>query len=100
MNRNGQIRIHQFHQAEPLFRIHGDHEQGHRRRRDGRAAEVDEHEIDVLPRVAFGDFLQFGHEKGVARDVDSAARFRLSVFFSGVRVGGLGRKGERWKGVM
>ena len=88
MNRNGQIRINQFHQPEPLFRVHGDHEQGHRRRGDGRAAEVDEHEIDVLPRVALGDFLELGHEKGVAGDVDPAARFRWSVFF-GVRVGGM-----------
>lgn len=81
-----------------MFRVHGDHEQGHRRRRDGRAAEVDEHEIDVLPRVAFGDFLELGHEKGVAGDVDSAARFRLSVFFVGSEGGGFGKEGGKVEG--
>lgn len=32
---------------------------------------MDEHEVDVLAGVAFGDFVEFRDEEGVARDVDA-----------------------------
>lgn len=71
MNRNRQPGIHQLHQSQPLFRIHGNHQQWHGRGRDSGSAEMDEHEIDVLAGVAGGYFVQFGDEEGVAGDVDS-----------------------------
>ena len=71
MNRDRQIRSHQLHQPEPLLRIHGDHQQRDGWGRDGGAAEMDEHEVDVLACVAVGDLVEFGDEEGVPGDVDS-----------------------------
>ena len=93
MNRNRQIRTHQLHQPQPLFRIHGNHQQGHSRRRDRRSAEMDEHEIDVLARVAGRYFVQFGDEEGVAGDVDSV--MVVGGWLMGCRLRGKGGKGGR-----
>ena len=39
-----------------------------------------EHQVDVLAGVAFGDFVEFGDEEGVARDVDAVEEgVRLGV---------------------
>lgn len=71
MNRNRQIRPDHLHQLDALLGVHGDHEQGHARGRDGGAAEVDEHEVDV--GVAGRDLGELGDEEGVAGDVDAVA---------------------------
>lgn len=71
MHRNHHISANQPHELNPLLRIHRHHQQRHARGRNGRAAEMDEHEVDVLAGVAFGDFVEFRDEEGVARDVDA-----------------------------
>ena len=71
MNRNRQIRPNKLHQLNPLLRIHRDHQQRHLRGWDSGAAEMHEHEVDVLAGIAFGDFVELWDEEGVAGDVDA-----------------------------
>jgi hypothetical protein len=55
---------------------------------------VDEHEVNVLAGVAFGDFVEFGDQKGVAGDVDAGGGWWVvrGVWVEGR--GGEGRGGE------
>ncbi len=72
--RHRDIRIHQLDQLHAHGRIHGHHQQRDARRRDRRAAEVHEHEVDGLPAVAARDLGEFGHEEGVPGDVDAVGK--------------------------
>ena len=54
---------------------------------------MDEHEIDVLARVAGRYFVQFGDEEGVAGDVDSV--MVVGGWLMGCRLRGKGGKGGR-----
>jgi hypothetical protein len=69
--RHRDIRIDELDQLHAHRRIHGHHQQRDARRRDRRAAEVNEHEVDGLPAVAARDLGEFGHEEGVPGDVDA-----------------------------
>jgi hypothetical protein len=82
--RHRDIRIDELDQLHAHGRIHGHHQQRDARRRDRRAAEVNEHEVDGLPAVAARDLGEFGHEEGVPGDVDA--------------VGGKGGLGGGWVG--
>ena len=75
MHRDRHIRPYQPHQLNPLLRIHRHHQQRQALARNGRAAQMHEHEIDM--RVALRDLGQLGHEQGVAGDVDAVAGFEV-----------------------
>lgn len=79
MYRHRDIRIDELDQLHTHGRIHGHHQQRDARRRDRRAAEVNEHEVDGLPAVAARDLGEFGHEEGVPGDVDAVGKKGLLV---------------------
>ena len=73
MDRDGHVRTDQLDQLQTLFGVHGDHEEGQRRGRNGSAAQVDQHQVDVLALVVLRDGFEVVHHQGVAGDVDSIA---------------------------
>lgn len=56
---------------------------------------MDEHEVDILAGVAFGDFVEFGDQEGVAGDVDAGGGGWVVRGFWVEGRGGEGRRGER-----
>jgi len=72
--RHRDIRIDELDQLHAHVGVHGHHQQRDARRRDRRAAEVHEHEVDGLPAVAARDLGEFGHEEGVPGDVDAVGK--------------------------
>ena len=71
MDRNGQVRVYHSNKLDALLCVHGHHQHWKFRRWDRGAAQVDQHEIDVLTLVAFWDLLELVDQQSVARDVDS-----------------------------
>ena len=59
MNRNRQVRPNHLHQFNPLFGVHGHHQQRYAGRGNGGSAQMHQHQIDG--RVACGYFGEFGH---------------------------------------
>ena len=71
MDRNGQIRVDHSNKLDALLCVHSHHQHWKFWRWDCGAAQVDQHEIDVLTLVALRDLLELVDHESVARDVDS-----------------------------
>lgn len=88
MDRHGQIRLHEPDQLQALLDIHGHHDERDLSGRDGRAAQVGQHEIDrlALVRVPVRDGAQLVHQERVARNVDSGGGGVFLVFHLGEKL--------------
>lgn len=76
---NRQVWVDQSEQLQPLLRVHGNHQQGRRRRRNGSAPKVDEHEVNVLSSVAFWNLFELVEHECVAGNVNPVLVSRVGL---------------------